>query len=812
MGVLVARAGGALRGASRDGRVRPLPELPVQYADYAVWQRGWLRGRGAGRGSSPTGASGWPALPPAARAADRPAAPARCRACRGGGASAGARPASRSARLRGLGRRQRGDAVHDAAGGLPGAAARATPGRTDLRGGHADRRPQPAEIEGLIGFFVNTLVLRADLAGDAELPRAARRGCGRRRWRPTRTRTCRSSSWSRSWRRSASLGHTPLFQVMFVLQNAPAGALGAAGARAARRRRSQPRTAQVRPDALRSSEPAELAGSARVQPPTCSTRATDRAAARPLRGAAGGGRGATRAARLSELPLLAPAERQQLLVEWNEPAVDRLPGRPRRATSCSRRRRRARPEAVAVVPAESELTYGELDARANRLGGAPARSRRRSGDAGRRLRSSARRSWWWRCWPSSRPAAPTCRSIPRYPAERLALHAGRRRRSRPADRAAPGAAGLAGAAVPAVRRSTTLPGEEAAPPSAPQGSGAPGLRDLHLGLDRPAEGGGDRAPQRRGACCDWAARPTLGRGADAACSRRPRSASTSRSSSSSRRWPRAARLVLARRRRWRWPTLRGAAAERGRLRQHGALASPDGAAGAGRRCRRRCRRSTWRASRCRGEPGRAGRYAALGASSGLSTSTARPEDTTSTRPARGGARRGAGARRSAGRSPDARVYVLDRGRRPVPARRARRAVPRRRGLARGYLGRPELTAERFVPDPFAAEPGARLYRTGDLARYRPDGRLEFLGRIDHQVKVRGFRIELGEIEAALLRHPGDRRGGGGGAAGPARELAAGGLRRAAADRRGAELRGAAPRESAPRPGPLRLRRSSTRCR
>ncbi len=103
--------------------------------------------------------------------------------------------------------------------------------------------------------------------------------------------------------------------------------------------------------------------------------------------------------------------------------------------------------------------------------------------------------------------------------------------------------------------------------------------------------------------------------------------------------------------------------------------------------------------------------------------------------------------------PGARIRLLDKQFNPVPP-----GVPGELwigggGVARGYVNRPAMTAERFLPDPFSDEPGARLYRTGDLAKYRPDGSIEFLGRADTQVKIRGFRIELSEIENVLLRHP-----------------------------------------------------------
>jgi amino acid adenylation domain-containing protein len=774
VGVL-GRELGALYGAFAAGRPSPLAAPAFQVGDFAVWQRRWLAGEAleAQLAYWRERLAGIPAaleLP-----ADRPRPPVQSFR---GSTVALALPAALGAALRGLARSEGATLFMTALAAFSALLGRFT-GQDDLVVGSPVANRSEAGIEELIGFFVNTLALRADLGEDPSCCELF-----------ARVRESALGAYAHQdvpferlveeLQPQRDLSRSPLFQAMFAL----AAARSAELAPGLRYESVPVDTATAKFDlALFLTEEESGGLTAILEYATdlfdaATVARLGRSYLRLLSGLAENGAGQ----RLAELPLLGAAERWQLLGEWHEPALhgeERLGGRLHDLVAAQIERT---PGAVALVAGRERLTYRELGQRAGRL----ARRLTALG-VGPEVRVGV-------CLSRSAALVPTLLGIleaggayvpldPSYPAERLEFML-----------ADAGAAVLVTEAA-LVSRLPASPARLLVLDGEPGGDGCKDSGD-------PGGNGGE-------ATVSAAASP-LARGGRAlpgnlayliytsGSTGRPKAVTIEhRSAAAFVRWALAAfaaeeltavlaatsisfdlsifelfvplacggRVVLAANA-LELPELPAAGevtlvntvpSAMAELLRAGAL--PAGV----------------RTVNLAGEPLKGALAQALYASGveRVRNLFGPSEDTTYStfEVVEAGSRREPTIGRPVAGT---RALLLDRELRPVPVGVPGEIYLGGAGLARGYLGRPELTAERFVPDPFPLpadgggrpegqqgkereeRAGERLYRTGDLGRWLADGRLEYLGRLDHQVKVRGFRIELGEIEAALAAHPGVR--------------------------------------------------------
>ncbi|HEV2845916.1 MAG TPA: amino acid adenylation domain-containing protein, partial [Thermoanaerobaculia bacterium] len=713
VGVLIQEVGTLYR-AFAAGEPSPLPELPVQYADYAHWQRSWLRGevleeRVAWWRERLAGA---PALLPLPTDRPRPAV----QRFQGSRRSAWLSPEA-SAALRSIGR-ERGATLFMTVLAAFAVLLQRHAGEDDLVVGTPTANRDRPELEGLIGFFVNILALRVGLAGDPTFPellagvRGMLLGAYSHQDLPF-------EKLVEELQPERSLAHSPLFQVMLVLQEAAATALDLPGLSL----RAEERPHEISKFDLTltvDDTPAGLFCQWRYNVELFDAATIDRMAERfriLVDGIA-----ADPARPLSALPLLEAAERQQLLREWSRSEVS-VPGT-RLLHEMVEEQADRRPDAVAVVFEGGELTYGELDRWANRL----ARRLRRLGVG---------------------PETPVGLSVERSPEMIVGLLAVLKAGGAyvpidpdyPAERVAwmRADSGISVLLTRGELEDREENDERLAPSAGPDNlayviytsgsTGTPkGVLVTHRGLDNLA------AAQGR----------LFGIGQD---SRVLQFASMSFDASVSEiamTFRAGAALVLAGRR-----SLLPGPELIELLRDQGitkATLPPSALAALPEADLPDLRTIVVAGEACPVDLARrwgAGRRLvnAYGPTETTVCATAWVYD--------------GGDRLPIGRPiPNVEVYVVDPAGEPAPVGVPGELLVGGIGLARGYRNRPDLTAERFVPHPLAS--GERLYLTGDLVRFRADGELEFLGRIDHQVKIRGVRVELGEVEAALLAQPGVR--------------------------------------------------------
>jgi amino acid adenylation domain-containing protein len=720
-----------LYAAALQEREPSLVPLPVQYADYAVWQRDWLRGavlqgQLAAWRERLAGAPEILDLP-----LDRP---------RGnwidprGASERMALAAAEAHAVRTLAHERGTTLFMVLLAAFAAVIGRWTGGEDVPVGTPVANRNRP-EIEGLIGFFVNTLVLRADLAGDPAFGDLLERA----RQTSLHAYAHQDLPFERlveELQPERSLGATPLFQVMLSLENQPMSRVQRPGLTVERLPREE--RAATFDLVLGVAESGEtLIGG-------FSYRAAlfDATTIRRLRGTfqtflAAAARNPER--RLSDLPLLADAERHQLLAEWSGGAAcaaEPVPVHVRIARQAART-----PEAPAVLAAEESLTFGELDRRA---AGLAARLRELGLGPESRVglavgRSAGLLAGMLGIWKAGAAWVPL---DPAQPAERLAFllqdagvaaivaeHAveigeGRERVLLDTlDREA---------SVPETPENTE-PGLAAYVLYTSGSTGTPkGVVIEHRSLSRYLAWveealGGETLPATSSAAFDASLKQLL---APLAAGRPVHLLGEAEAEPE----PLLRRLAADGLGAWNGvPSLwsfvldlieeGGARPERLRRLLLGGEALPADLLERTRRVLPGVEvwnlygptEATANATAARLEPG---------------------EGIHLGKPVAG-----------------ARAYVLGLGGDPAPLGAFGELALAGGGLARGYLNRPALTAERFLPDPFSGEPGARLYRTGDRVRRRADGRLEHHGRTDRQIKLRGIRVELGEIEAALREHP-----------------------------------------------------------
>jgi amino acid adenylation domain-containing protein len=739
MGVMV-REIAALYSAFAGGRaegVSPLPPLPIQYADYAAWQRGWLQGEALERQVSYWRKQLAGAPPLLELPTDRPRPAVQSFR----GATRWFRlPAALSRELGALSQREGVTLFMTLLAGWQALLSRYS-GQTDVSVGTPIANRTRAELEGLIGFFVNTLVLRTDLSGSPSfrelLGRVRETALGAYAHQDLPFETLVEAVQP-----TRDLKHTPLFQVMFVLDNSPRDPVVLDGLTLAP---VEAESGVSRFDmTLLATETADgLAGSVQYSTDLFDASTIDRMLGhweRLLAAVA-----ADPARPVSSIPLLDDAERAQVVGAWNHTAA------PFAAERCAHEIVAAhaalRPDAEALRFEGRSVSYGELDARANRL----AHHLRSLGvEPDSLVGVCAERSpeLIVALLAAMKAGGAYLPLDPAYPADRLRFML---EDAKPAVLLTTEQAGgaLPATGVPTFRLDadahllaalpTTTPDTTASPESLAYviytsgSTGRPkgallehqGLANL-VGAQRRLFGiePGRRVLQFASPSFDasvWETFMALGNGATLVLAPRDVLASPEELAGVLRREA-VTTVTLP-------PSMLRNLSDRD-------LTALDTIIVAGERCPRELVE--------RWAPGRRF-FNAYGPTETTVCATVAQCDPSDLRSP------------SIGRPlPNVTAHVLDTAMQPVPV-----GVPGELwvggvALARGYHDRPELTAERFVPDPFSDDVTARLYRTGDLVRRRADGEIEFLGRVDEQVKIRGFRIELGEVESALAAHPGVR--------------------------------------------------------